>query len=73
MLAFMFWVVSALSLLSFWMIASKAGFPGWISLAILVPVLNFVFLLYLAFAPWAALRHLPIPLPIAQMLPPPKL
>jgi len=43
----------------FWMICSKAGFPGWISLAVLFPVLNIVLLFFLAFAEWPALRHLP--------------
>lgn len=47
----------AITLLLFWMIASKAGFPGWINLAVLVPLLNIVFLFYLAFTPWPALRH----------------
>ena len=40
----------------FWIIASKAGFPGWIALVILIPVLNIVFLFFLAFAPWPSLR-----------------
>ena len=52
-----FAVFLAITLLPFWMIASKAGFPGWISLAVLVPLLNIAFLFYLAFAPWPALRH----------------
>ncbi|QDU11870.1 hypothetical protein V202x_52950 [Gimesia aquarii] len=43
----------------FWMICSKAGFPGWIGLAILIPVLNIALLMFLAFAEWPALRHLP--------------
>ena len=47
------------SVLPFWMICSKAGFPGWFSLAVLVPVLNIVLLFFLAFAEWPALRHLP--------------
>jgi len=44
------------TLLPFWKICSKAGFPGWISLAILVPLLNIGLLFFLAFAEWPALR-----------------
>ncbi|QDU08235.1 hypothetical protein [Gimesia aquarii] len=47
------------TVIPFWMICSKAGFPGWISLAVLIPVLNIVLLFFLAFAKWPALRHLP--------------
>ncbi|MFN0195359.1 MAG: hypothetical protein ACKVT0_01330 [Planctomycetaceae bacterium] len=43
----------------FWMICSKAGFPGWIGLGVLVPVLNVVLLFFLAFAEWPALRRIP--------------
>lgn len=45
------------ALIPFWMICSKAGFPGWISLAVLFPVLNIVLLFFLAFAEWPALRN----------------
>ena len=48
--------VSIFLVLPFWMICSKAGFPGWISLAVLVPVLNLVLLFFLAFADWPALQ-----------------
>lgn len=47
------------AVIPFWMICSKAGFPGWISLAILFPVLNIALLFFLAFAEWPALRHVP--------------
>ena len=40
----------------FWKITEKAGFPRWWSLAILVPLLNFVFIFFLALADWPALR-----------------
>lgn len=46
------------TVIPFWMICSKAGFPGWISLAVLIPVLNIVLLFFLAFAEWPALRRL---------------
>lgn len=43
----------------FWLICSKTGFPGWISLAILIPILNIVLLYFLALAEWPALKNLP--------------
>lgn len=36
----------------FWKIFSKAGYPGWLSLLMLVPFLNFVILFFLAFSEW---------------------
>jgi len=42
---------------SFWKICAKAGFPGALGLLILVPILNFVFLLWLAFAKWPSLSR----------------
>lgn len=52
-------IVVFLTVIPFWMICSKAGFPGWISLAILIPVLNLALLFFLAFAEWPALRQSP--------------
>ncbi|QDT42739.1 hypothetical protein Pan241w_28280 [Gimesia alba] len=52
-------LVVGLAIFPFWMICSKAGFPGWISLAVLFPVLNIVLLFFLAFAEWPALRNGP--------------
>lgn len=53
-------VVSAYSLVlvaPFWMICRKAGYPGWFSLAILIPGGNIGLLFFLAFAEWPALRR----------------
>lgn len=46
-----------LTILPFWKIFEKAGFPGFYSLAMLVPLLNIFVLFYLAFADWPALAH----------------
>lgn len=43
-----------LVLFPIWRICAKAGFPGWYSLAVLIPILNLLFLYYLAFASWPA-------------------
>ncbi len=39
----------------FWRVFSKAGFPGELSLLMLVPFLNLFMLFFLAFARWPAL------------------
>jgi hypothetical protein len=44
-------------ILPFWMIFSKAGFSGWMSLTQVVPVVNVIALFYLAFAEWPVHRH----------------
>ncbi len=44
--------------LGFWKIFSKAGFPGWWSLTILVPLFSPFVFLYLAFARWPTHRLL---------------
>lgn len=40
--------------LPFWKLFSRMGFPGWISLAMVIPVLNLIVLYYAAFARWPA-------------------
>jgi len=44
------------TVLPFWKICSKAGFPGALSLLMLVPVANLILPFYIAFAEWPALR-----------------
>jgi hypothetical protein len=39
----------------FWRIFSKAGFPGWLAIGMLVPLVNLYLLFYLAFAEWPTL------------------
>jgi len=41
----------------FWKISTKAGFPGWFSLAMVIPGLNMLFPFFLAFADWPSLRE----------------
>jgi hypothetical protein len=40
----------------FWKIFKKAGYSPWLSLLILVPLVNLVMIYFLAFASWPALR-----------------
>ena len=44
-----------LTVVPFWRITSKAGFPGWLSVLSIVPLINIGFLFFLAFARWPAL------------------
>jgi hypothetical protein len=48
-----------ITLIPYWMICRKAGFPGPLSLLMLVPIANIILLFYLAFAAWPALRQTP--------------
>jgi len=45
-----------LTVIPFWKICSKAGFPGALSLLILVPIANIVLLFYIAFSEWPVLK-----------------
>lgn len=53
---FMFLLMAALVVVPFWRIFTKAGYAGWFSLLMLVPVVNIVALYFLAFADWPRLR-----------------
>ena len=39
-------------LISFWKIFNRVCYPGWASLIMLVPLLNIVALLFVAFSKW---------------------
>ena len=51
-------VLSLFVILPFWKIFSKAGFSGLMSIAMLIPLLNFVMLLFLAYSEWPILKEL---------------
>jgi len=42
----------AVIIVPFWKIFSKAGFSGWLSLLMLLPLVNLIMLYFLAFAKW---------------------
>ena len=48
---------AVLTVIPFWKICTKAGFPGALSLLMPVPVVNVVLLFYIAFAQWPALEN----------------
>lgn len=51
------WV--AIIVIPFWRICMKAGYPGALGLLMAVPVVNLVFLYYLAFATWPVHKEAP--------------
>jgi len=36
----------------FWKICEKAGYSGWLSLLVMIPLINIGFLFFLAFSDW---------------------
>ena len=50
-------VVAVLVVVPVWRICTKAGYSGWLSLLILVPIVNLVLLYFLAFAEWPLERR----------------
>ena len=53
-----FWMllVAAIVVLPFWRICTKAGYSGWLSLLILIPLANVVFVYFLGFSEWPSSR-----------------
>ncbi len=49
-------IVVVFPVFCFWKIYQKAGFGGWLSLLMLVPLVNIAALAYLAFSEWPALK-----------------
>lgn len=50
-------VIALLVLVPFWAIFSKAGFPGALSILIIIPGVNLLTLYFFAFARWPALGN----------------
>ncbi len=49
-------LISAIVVLPVWRICTKAGYSGWLSLLVLIPVANLVFVYFLGFSEWPSLR-----------------
>ncbi len=47
---------SAIVVLPFWRICAKAGYSGWLSLLVVIPLANVVFFYFLGFSEWPSLR-----------------
>ncbi len=54
---FMWLIMAVVIILPFWFIFSKAGYSGWLSLLIVVPIINIVTLYFLAFSTWPSQRE----------------
>jgi hypothetical protein len=52
-------IVAAFVVIPFWQIFAKAGFSGWLSFLMLVPIVNALALYFLAFSDWPVLRRGP--------------
>ena len=59
-------IISILVLIPYWFIFKKAGFSPFLALLMLVPIINFIMLYFLAFARWNVV-------PAAQVYPAPSL
>ena len=59
-------VISILVIIPYWFIFKKAGFSPFLALLMLVPLINFIMLYFLAFARWNVV-------PAAQVYPAPSL
>ena len=53
----MFLIMAVLIILPFWFIFAKAGHSKWLSLLMVVPVVNIVMLYFLAFSTWPNQRE----------------
>ena len=51
-------LIGIVVVLPFWKIFTKAGFSGWWSLIMLIPIISILALFYLAFAEWPIQREL---------------
>jgi hypothetical protein len=45
-------IMAAVIIVPFWFIFSKAGYSKWLSLLMLVPMVNLILLYFLAFSEW---------------------
>jgi len=54
---FMWLIMVVVIILPFWFIFSKAGYSGWLSLLMVVPIINIVTLYFLAFSTWPTQRE----------------
>ena len=53
----MFIVMAAIIVVPFWMIFQKAGHSKWLSLLMVIPLVNVITLYWLAFSKWPSRRE----------------
>ncbi|MFI4877953.1 MAG: hypothetical protein ACHP9U_03755 [Steroidobacterales bacterium] len=53
----MTWLIFAvIAVVPFWRICTRVGYSPWASLLVLLPLINLIFIYYLAFSAWPADR-----------------
>ncbi|HKK05288.1 MAG TPA: hypothetical protein VKA50_05500 [Gammaproteobacteria bacterium] len=50
-------IYAVIIVLPFWKITAKAGYSGWLSLLMIIPLVNLIYIYFLAFASWPSLRR----------------
>lgn len=45
-------IAAIIVVIPFWRIFSKAGYSGWLSILMVIPIVNIIMLYFLAFADW---------------------
>jgi len=63
-------IVAIIAVVPFWRLSERAGYSPWLSLLILIPLVNIVFIYFLAFSEWPAQRSATVP--GASPAPPPR-
>ena len=51
-------IMGKVAVVAFWRICAKAGFPGWYGVGVVIPMVNILLVLFLAFAEWPLERNL---------------
>lgn len=49
-------IMAAIAIIPFWRICTRVGLSPWLSLLLVVPLANLIFVYYLAFTDWPAER-----------------
>ncbi len=50
------WIAAIIAVVPFWKICTRLGHSPWLSLLVIVPLANLIFLYWLAFAQWPIQR-----------------
>ncbi|SFR44427.1 hypothetical protein SAMN05216203_0373 [Marinobacter daqiaonensis] len=50
-------VMAVLVVVPVWRICQRIGYPGWMAILILIPMVNMVLLYFIAFADWPSNRN----------------
>ncbi len=47
-------VIAIIVIIPTWRISQRAGYPGWIGVLVIIPMVNLAFLYFIAFSNWPA-------------------